>query len=60
MQTPELYLDDEEVIVRVYIEPLVGYVGRTAKHETPVIITLGQPIGEREVLDGALYRPPGA
>jgi len=60
LQTPELYLDDDEAIVRVYIEPLVGYVGRTARHETPMVITLPEPIGEREVVDGALYEPAGA
>ncbi len=58
LQTPELYLDDDEVIIWVYIEPLVGYVGRSARHETPVIITLPCPLGEREVVDGALYEPP--
>jgi hypothetical protein len=55
---PELYLADDRAVVRIYVRPIEGYVGRSAKHETPAIIQLPEPLGEREVIDGALYEPP--
>jgi hypothetical protein len=56
---PELYLDDRLAVLRFYIRPLEGYVGRTAKHETAVIVRLPDPLGSRRLLDGALYEPRG-
>ena len=56
--TPEIYTNASEVLVRLYIEPLEGYVGRTSRHETPVIVELPEPLADREVVDGALYEPP--
>jgi hypothetical protein len=56
--TPELYLDESEVLVRVYVQPLEGYIGRTSRYETPVIIALPEPLAGRRVTDGALYWPP--
>ncbi len=37
---PEIHLDDSRVLLRLYIKPLEGYVGRAAKQETPVIVRL--------------------
>ena len=54
---PELYLDDERLVLRVYIRPIEGYVGRTAPHETPVIVRLPEALGGRRPVDGALYGP---
>jgi len=56
--TPDLYLGSERVVLRVYVQPLEGYIGRTSRHETPVIVALPEPLGRRPVLDGALYEPP--
>jgi hypothetical protein len=55
---PELHLDSERVLLRVYVKPLVGYVGRAARHETPVIVRLPEPLGARRAVDGALFQPP--
>lgn len=55
--TPELYLDDDRVVLRLYVRPLDGYVGGTRRHETPVIVKLPEPLGDRPVVDGALYEP---
>jgi hypothetical protein len=54
---PELHLDDERLVLRVFVRPLEGYVGRTARHETPVIVRLPEPLGARRPVDGALYEP---
>jgi hypothetical protein len=56
--TPDLYLGSERVVLRVYVKPLEGYIGRTSRHETAVIVALPEPLGRRQVLDGALYEPP--
>jgi hypothetical protein len=54
---PDLYLDEQRAVLRVYVRPLEGYVGRTGKHETPVIVRLPEPLGARRLVDGALYEP---
>ena len=58
--TPELYLDPDHAVLRLYVRPLEGYVGRTGKHETAVIVRLPEPLGNRVLIDGALYQPPGS
>ena len=52
---PELYIGPDELVLRLYVQPLDGYVGRSRKHETPVVISLPEAVGERVVIDGALY-----
>jgi hypothetical protein len=59
LQTPDLFIDELEVLLRVYVSPLQGYVGRAGRRETPVIVALPEPIAGRRVVDGALYAPPG-
>ncbi len=54
---PELYIDSEAALLRVYVRPLAGYVGRAGRHETPVRVALPEPLGGRAVLDGALFEP---
>jgi hypothetical protein len=55
--TPEIYLDDDDLVLRLYVRPIEGYVGRAQRYETPVIIELPQAVGGRQVIDGALYEP---
>ena len=54
---PEIQLDAERVLLRVYVKPIEGYVGRAARQETPVIVRLPEPLGARELVDGALFEP---
>ncbi len=56
--SPDLYLDESRALLRVYVKPLEGYVGRSFRHETPVIVRLPEPLGSRTATDGALYEPP--
>ena len=56
---PELYLDDEHLVLRVFVKPLEGYVGRTARRETPVIVRLPEPVGTRQPTDGAVWSAAG-
>jgi hypothetical protein len=55
MLTPDLHLGDSEAVLRMYVRPLEGYTGRTRKHETAVTVQLPEQLGERTVIDGALY-----
>jgi hypothetical protein len=55
---PELHLDEHRAVLRMYVKPLEGYVGRSGKHETPVLVRLPEPLGDRQLVDGALYEPP--
>jgi hypothetical protein len=54
---PEIHLDDSRVLLRLYVKPLEGYVGRAAKQETPVIVRLPEPLGTRLPVDGAVFEP---
>lgn len=54
---PELCLDDERALLRMYVRPIEGYVGRTARYETPVIVRLPEPLGRRSAVDGAVWEP---
>lgn len=56
--TPEIFVGDEAIVARLYVKPLEGYVGRTSRIETPVILELPEAVGERTVSDGSLYEPP--
>lgn len=57
---PDLHVGAEELVLRLYVKALEGYTGRTRRYETAVTVKLPEPVGERAVVDGALYEPPGA
>lgn len=60
MLPPDLYLDGERIVLRCFIRPLGGFQNRALKNaETPAIVELGEPLGERLLLDGAVYAPAG-
>jgi hypothetical protein len=52
---PDLYEDEYELIVSMFVSPLEGFQMRRPNPETPVRIALAQPIGSRELIDGAMY-----
>ncbi len=54
-QAPDLYLDDQEALLRCFITPLEGWQAGTRRWETPVLVQLPEPLGERQVIDGAIY-----
>ncbi len=54
----ELFSDAQRLLLRLYVKPLEGYVGRTRRHETPVTVRLPEAVGARELVDGALYDVP--
>jgi hypothetical protein len=52
---PDLYEDEQELILTMFVTPLEGFVMRTRNPETPVRFALTQPVGSRELIDGAVY-----
>jgi hypothetical protein len=52
---PDLYEDEYELIVSMFVSPVEGFQMRRPNPETPVRIALPQPIGSRELIDGAMY-----
>jgi hypothetical protein len=52
---PDLYEDEHELILSMFVSPLEGFQMRRPNPETPVRIALPQPVGSRELIDGAMY-----
>ena len=52
---PDLYEDEHELILTMFVTPLEGFLMRTPNPETPVRVVLAQPVGGRELIDGAVY-----
>jgi hypothetical protein len=57
---PDIYVDDRELVLTVFVTPRPGFQAGSRNPETPVRIALPHPVGERELLDGALAPLPWA
>ena len=56
---PDLHLGGDILLLRVFVTPDIGFKTRGANPETPVIVRLPEPVGDRELLDGAvIWSPP--
>jgi hypothetical protein len=52
---PDLYESEHELVLTMYVKPESGFQMRRPNPETPVRVALANPIGHREVIDGAVY-----
>ena len=52
---PDLYEDEQELILTMFVTPLEGFLMRSPNPETAVRVALQQPVGSRELIDGAVY-----
>jgi hypothetical protein len=52
---PDLYEDEQELILTIFVTPLEGFLMRSPNPETPACVALSQPVGGRELIDGAVY-----
>jgi hypothetical protein len=52
---PDLYEDEHELILTMFVTALEGFQMRSPNPETPVRVALGHPVGSRELIDGAVY-----
>jgi hypothetical protein len=51
---PEIYADEDELVLTVFVTPLPGFQNGTPNPETPARIVLPHPVGARRLIDGAL------
>lgn len=51
---PDMYADEDELVLRMFVTPRPGYQTAMRNPETPVRIALVEPLGGRRLLDGAL------
>jgi hypothetical protein len=54
---PDLHIGEDELVLTTFVSPRSGYQTPGAAPETPARIALPEPLGEREVVDGALFGP---
>ncbi len=54
---PDLHVDAERLVLRMFVTPLKGFQSRAPNPETAVRVALADPVGRRRVVDGALYEP---
>jgi len=54
---PALYLAEQELILTLFVSPVTVMGVQGPNPETPVRIALPVPVGERALIDGALYEP---
>jgi hypothetical protein len=55
---PDLYMDEDELVLRMFVTPRPGYQSGSPNPETPVRIALPEPAGGRQLIDGALMEFP--
>jgi hypothetical protein len=53
---PDIYLDDDELVLTVFVTPRPGFQTGARNPETPVRVALPRPLGSRQLLDGALIQ----
>jgi hypothetical protein len=54
---PDLYMDENELVLTMFIAPRPGFQSGAGNPETPARIALAEPIGQRQLIDGALAEP---
>ncbi len=54
-QVPDLHLGPDQAILTIFVNPLPVMGVQGPNPETPVRIALPEPLGERELLDGAIF-----
>ncbi len=55
---PDLYIDERELVLTMFVTPRPGYQSGSPNPETPVRIALPEAVGRREPIDGALMDLP--
>jgi hypothetical protein len=51
---PDLHLDDDQLVLTLFVTPREGYQAGSSNPETPARIALPEPVGLRRLIDGAL------
>jgi hypothetical protein len=53
---PDIYVDENDLVLTVFVTPRPGYQTGSRTPETPVRVALPHPVGARRLIDGALVR----
>jgi len=57
---PDLYTDEQELVLTIFVTPRPGYQSGVRSPETPARIALPHPLGTRRLIDGGLlFASPG-
>jgi hypothetical protein len=54
---PDLHVAPDELVLTTYVTPRDGFQMAAANPETPARILLPEPLGDRDVIDGAVFDP---
>jgi hypothetical protein len=57
---PDLHLSTDTLVLTTFVDPLPGFQTRSPNPETPARVVLPEPVGSRELMDGALFGVPAA
>jgi hypothetical protein len=52
---PDIHVAPDKIVLRLFVSPRPGFQMRRPNPETPVRVALPCPIGNRQLIDGALY-----
>ena len=52
---PDLHVGADELVLTMFVTPVPGFQTRSSNPETPARIALPEPVGQRRLIDGALY-----
>ena len=52
---PDLHVGADELVLTMFVTPRPGFQVRAPNPETPARVALPEPIGRRQLIDGALY-----
>jgi hypothetical protein len=55
MLPPDLFVDENELVLTMFVTPRPGYQSGAHNPETPVRVTLPHSVGSRRLIDGALF-----
>jgi hypothetical protein len=53
---PDIFVDDDEVVLTIFVTPRRGFQSTTRNPETPARVALPHAIGSRQLIDGGLPR----
>jgi hypothetical protein len=51
---PDIFIDEGKIVLTMFVSPRAGFQTTSRNPETPVRVALPEPVGNRELLDGAL------
>jgi hypothetical protein len=60
LQAPDLHLGERELVLTTFVTPFEGFMPPGSAPETPARVALPEPLGNRALIDGALFETPSA